>query len=62
MEVRLDKGAEELEDQVTYLYKYELHCSVNAPLTMKIAFDLAVAVTVMVAREATTSLVYSFAN
>lgn len=35
MEVRLDKETEELEDQVTYLYKYELQYSVNALLTIK---------------------------
>ena len=52
MEVRLDREAEELENQVTYLYKYELRCSVNASLTVQIAFELAVVVKAMVAGEA----------
>ena len=51
MEVRLDREAEELEDQVTYLYKYELRCSVRAPLTIYTAFELAEVVLVMVAGE-----------
>lgn len=52
MEVRLDREAEELEDQVTYLYKYELRCSVIASLTIQIAFEPAVVVLAMVAGEA----------
>lgn len=52
MEVRIDRGAEDLEDQVLYLYKYELTCSMNAPLTREIAFKPAVVIVVMVAGEA----------
>lgn len=32
MKVHLDREAEEVKDQVIYLYKYELRCSLNAPL------------------------------
>ena len=51
MEVRLDREAEELEDQVTYLYKYEFRYHVRAPLTIHTAADLAEAVLVMAAGE-----------
>ncbi len=62
MEVRLDREAEDLEDQVAYLYKYELRYSVNAPLTAQIAFEPAVVILVMVAGETLPSLMVIFAN
>ena len=62
MEVCLDQEAEDLEDQVTYLYKYELECGVNALLTMQIAFGLAVVTQVMVAGEDSPILLDSCAN
>lgn len=62
MEVRLDQEAEDLEDQVTYLYKYELRCDVNALLTIRIAFESAEVILVMVVGEALPSLLGSLAN
>lgn len=62
MEVSLNQEAENLEDQVTYLYKYELQCNVNALLTMQLAFELAVVTQVMVAGENISSLLDSRAN
>ncbi len=62
MEVRLDREAEDLEDQVTYLYKYDLRYSVNAPLTARIAFEPAVVILVMVAGEILPSLMGSLAD
>lgn len=55
MEMRLDREAEDLEDQVTYLYKYELRCTVNTALTTKTAFEPAVAILVTVAGKALPS-------
>lgn len=55
MEVRIDREAEDLEDQVVYLYRYELRRSVNATLTIQIAFEQAVVIPVMVAGEALPS-------
>ena len=49
MEVRLDREAEDLEDQVTYLYKYELRQNVSASLTGTLALDTVVATPVTVA-------------
>lgn len=51
MEVRLDQKAEDLEDQVTYLYKYELPCDVNVLLTRQLVFESAVVTLVMEAGE-----------
>lgn len=62
MEVCLDQEAEHLEDQVTYLYKYELQCYVNPLLIMQIAFEPAVVTQVMVAGEDLPSLLDSRAN
>lgn len=62
MEVRLNQEAEDLEDQMTYLYKYELHCGVHARLTVQIAFEPAVVILVMVAGEALPSLKGSLAD
>lgn len=55
MEVRLDQEAEDLEDQVVYLYKYELRCNTNAPLITRTAFESVVVILVMVAGEALPS-------
>ena len=62
MEVRLDREAEELENQVTYLYKYELRCHVRTLLTIQAAADLAEAVLVMAAGEMLPSFMDLFAN
>lgn len=62
MEVLLDRAAEEPEDQVNYLYKYELRCSVNASLTIETAFEPAVVVLAMVAGEAKSSPMGSHAD
>ena len=62
MEIRLDQKAEDLEDQVTYLYKYDLRCDVNTLLTRQIAFEPAVVTLVMVAGEPLPSLLGSLAN
>ena len=51
MEVRLDREAQELENQVTYLYKYEHRCHVSTLLTTYTAADLAEAVLVTGAGE-----------
>lgn len=62
MEVCLDREAEDLEDQVTYLYKYGLRRSDNAPLTIQIAIEPAVVILVMVAGGASQSLMDFLAN
>ena len=51
MEVRLNREAEDLEDQVTYLYKYELRQNVSALLTGTLALDTVVATPATVAGE-----------
>ena len=62
MEVRLDREAEELENQVTYLYKYEHRRHVRAPLTIHTAGELAEAVLVMAAGEILPRFVDLLAN
>lgn len=62
MEVCLDQEAEDLEDQITYLYKYELQCVVNALLTVQIALEPAVVTQVMAAGEDLTNPLSSRAN
>ena len=62
MEVHLDREAEDRENQVTYLYKYEHGRGAKASLTIHTAFEVAVVVLVMVAGEALLSLMGSLAN
>ena len=62
MEVCLDREPENLEDQVTYLYKYEFRYSFRALLTIQIAFERVVVIRAMVAGETSTSLIGSLAN
>lgn len=62
MEVHLDQEAEDREDQVTYLYKYEHRCGARASLTIQTAFEPAVVVLVLVAGEALLSFMGSLAN
>ena len=59
MEVRLNGEAEDLEDQMTYLYKYELRCGSKAPLTIHTVFEPAAVVPVMEAGETLPSLMDS---
>ena len=49
MEVRLNREAEDLEDQVTYLYKYELRHNDIALLTVPLVLDTVVVTPVTVA-------------
>lgn len=62
MEARLDREAEELENQVTYLYKYEHRCHVRALLTIHTAADLAEAVQVTAAGEILPRFIDLLAN
>lgn len=62
MEVRLDREAKDLEDQVTYLYKYEHRYNANAPLTIQTAFEPAVVIRVTAAGEALPSIMGYLAN
>lgn len=55
MEVRLNREAEDLEDQVTYLYKYELRHNDSASLTVPLALDTVVVTRVTVAGGALPS-------
>ena len=62
MEVRLDREAKELENQVTYLYKYEHPCHVKAQLTIHTAADLGEAVLLTAAGEILPRFNDSLAN
>ena len=59
MEVRLNREAEDLEDQVTYLYKYELRHNDSASLTVPLALDTVVVTPVTVAGGAIPSSMIS---
>ena len=62
MEVRINREAEDLEDQVTYLYKYELRGGVKAMLIVQTAFELAAVVLVTAAGEVSLILMGSLAD
>ena len=62
MEVRLDREAQDLEDQITYLYKYGQSTSAKVELTKVAALDLAVASPAMVAGKTPRCLLVDKAN
>ena len=62
MEVRIDREAEDLEDQVTYLYKYELLYGVKAMLIVQTAFEPAAVVLVTAAGEVSLIIIGSLAD
>ena len=62
MEVRLDREAQDLEDQITYLYKYGQITSAKVELTKVAAFNLAVASPAMVAGKTPCCLLVDKAN
>ena len=62
MDVCIDQEAEDLEDQVTYLYMYELRCGVKAILTVQTAFEPAVVLVVTAVGEVLLFLISSRAN